>query len=104
LNDKVSKLQKTSYSIEQQQSSKIKEDQEIQKKLTDQKEIMKMLTVSIINYLQVLVDRTISSPNSTTLSLSSFLTFSNQPNQNDDRYIKQELEEIHEMHDGDIVD
>jgi hypothetical protein len=57
LNDKISKLQKTSYSLQQQQSSKMKEeDQEIQKELTDQKEIMKILAVSIVNYMQAFVD------------------------------------------------
>jgi hypothetical protein len=60
--------------------------------------------VSIVNYVQAVVDRTISSTGlssssrNPTLSLPTSLTFSNQPNQND-RYIKQGLsEEIHEMH------
>jgi len=105
LNDKLSKLQKTFYSFEEQ-SSKMKEDEGLQN-LTDQKEIMKILAVSVANYVQALVDRTsssstgFSSPNAQlSLPSSSSTAPSVQFNQNDT--FMNQGSEIHEMHKGDI--
>jgi hypothetical protein len=109
LNDKISKLQKTFYSFEEQ-SSIMKEDEGMQN-LTDQKEIMKILAVSVANYVQALVDRTTcsstgfsSSCSNAPLSLpsSSSTASSVQFNQND-TFLNQESE-IHEIHKGDISD
>jgi hypothetical protein len=110
LSAKISRLQETVYSLEQNCKRK-KEEQGIQE-FDDPKEMMiKILSAIIINHVQSLVNGTLSSvPDSSSFSnpvlSESSPTFSNQTNHQNDRYnIKQGLlEEIHEMHKGDIVD
>jgi len=106
LNAKISRLQETVYSLEQNCRRKEEED------FNNAKEMMiKILSAIIINHVQSLVNGTLSSvPDSSSFSnpvlSESSPTFSNQTNHQNDRYnIKQGLlEEIHEMHKGDIVD
>ena len=102
LSAKVSRLQETVYSLEQ--NCRRKAEQGIQD-FDDTKEMMiKILSAIIIDHMQSLLNGTLSSvPDSSSSNpILSSLTFSNQT----DRYnIKQGLsEEIHEIHKGDISD
>jgi hypothetical protein len=107
LSAKISRLQETVYSLEQNCKRK-KEEQGIQE-FDDPKEMMiKILSAIIINHVQSLVSGTLSSIldfSSSSNPMLSSLTFSNQTDQIDRYNIKQGLsEEIHEMHKGDISD
>jgi hypothetical protein len=110
LSARVSRLQETVYSLEQNCRRRKAEEQGIQE-FDDPKEMMiNILSAIIINHVQSLVNGTLSSSVPASSSSSNCIvsspTFSTQTDHQIDSYnIKQGLsEEIHEIHKGDISD